>query len=224
MDDTRRIEQRSIAQQVHDHTKHMILAGELHGGQRIAEEHIAERFGISRTPVREALKQLESYGLVRYKNRSYVEVVSLDGENEARKIARVRAEVEGLAVRLLAEKGVTDEDCRVLWNLVEETERAASGSDLGEAFEADSRLHLEFARRANNRYLYDILERLDAKVQLCRIARCLTVEKVARDIDAHRLIVEAVCDGDSDRASELMKAHAVAFSQGDTDEAIGSDR
>ena len=217
------IEQRSIAQQVYDHTKHMILAGELRAGQRIAEEQIAERFGISRTPVREALKQLEGYGLVRYKNRSYVEVVSLDGDGEARKIARIRAEVEGLAVRLLAEQGVADEDCQVLWKLVDETERAAAGSDLGEVFEADSRLHLEMARRADNQYLYDILERLDAKVQLCRIARCLTLEKVGNDIVAHREIVEAICDGDPERAASLMKTHATAFSQGDSDEALRRD-
>ena len=217
------IEQRSIAQQVYDHVKHMILAGQLQAGQRILEEQIADQFGVSRTPVRKALKQLEAYGLIRYKNRSYVEVVSLSDDSEAGKIAQVRGEIEGLAARLLAERGVTEEDCRVLWRRVEETEQAAKGSDLAEVFEADSRLHLEIARRTRNEYLYDILERLDAKVQLCRVARCLTLDKVRGDVTAHCDIVGAVCAGDAAEALRLMQKHAVAFSEGGTGEAGGRD-
>jgi DNA-binding GntR family transcriptional regulator len=207
-----RIEQRSIAQQVYAHIKRMILAGDFEGGQRIPEDQIAQQFGVSRTPVREALKQLQAYGLTRYRNRSFVEVISLDREDAA-KIARVRANVEGLAAQLLAEN-VTDEDCRALWELVEECEEHVSTGDLAEAFESDSRLHLEIARRTGNEYLYDIMERLDAKVQLCRISGCLTVGKVAGDVKAHRDIVKAICEGDGEKAARLMEQHAVAFSAG----------
>ena len=216
------IEQRSIAQQVYSHVKHMILAGELEGGQRIPEEQIAQEFGVSRTPVREALKQLATYGLISYQNRSHVEVVSLHSDEEARKIARVRACVEGLAARMLAESA-TEEDCVALWKLVEACERSVASGDLAKAFESDSQLHLEMARRTGNEYLYDIMERLDAKVQLCRISRCLTIDKTGRDIKAHRAIVTAICEGDGEQAASLMEAHAVAFSKGESGEAVSGD-
>ena len=82
----------------------------LKGGKRIPEEKVAQQFGVSRTPIREALRRLEEYGIIRVKPRSYAEVVGLSPK-EARHISIVRAELETLSVRLLTEIG-TDEDFR----------------------------------------------------------------------------------------------------------------
>ena len=199
------IERQSLSEQVYHYIKRMILSGALQGGEKIPEEKIARQFGVSRTPIREALRRLDEYGLIYLKPRSYAVVVDLD-PREAEHVAQVRAQLEALAVSLLAESG-TEEDFSVLEKLAQECHEQVEKGDLAGTFEKDSQLHLEIAKRTGNRHLYEIFEKIDAKVQLLRLVVHLPVEELQMFIGQHRDIIEALKRHDKSAAESLMKTH-----------------
>ena len=199
------LERASLAEQVFEHIRKMILSEQLKGGERIPEEKIASAFGVSRTPIREALRMLEKQGLVVIVPRSHAEVVALDGQ-ASRRLGEVRIQLERLAVRLLAEV-CTAADCEVLTDLALECERYAREGAIAEAFEKDDELHLEIARRGGNQYLCDILQNLSVKIHLLRITNCVTLDKIRETIKGHSPIVQALAGRDAKSAEEHMTAH-----------------
>jgi DNA-binding GntR family transcriptional regulator len=205
------IEKRSLAEQVYRHIKRMILSGELQAGVRVPEERIAGEFGVSRTPIREALHRLAVLGLITIKPRSYAEVVKINTE-EADQIAVVRGQLEILAVRLLAEKAGED-DCQALRRSAKECIELLAQGDVAGFFEKDSEFHLEIARRSGNRYLAELMEQLDPKVQLFRLARCTTTKKIKANAMFHDKIVEAICRNDVSGAAKLIEQHVWGIGQ-----------
>jgi GntR family transcriptional regulator, rspAB operon transcriptional repressor len=202
------LERRGLGQQVFGYVKKMILSGELRGGEKIPEERIAERFGVSRTPIREALRKLEEYGLVRIEPRSYAEVVSIDAEDAAA-IAEVRAPIEALAGRLVASRASKDDVAR-LRSIAADCRRALLAKDLGAVFEADGVFHREIAIRSGNAHLLELFDRLDAKIQLCRLVLCVTLDQVSGAVAQHGPILDAIAKGDGERAARLLSSHALS--------------
>ena len=196
------LEHKSLSEQVYQHIKRMILSEELAGGQRIPEEKIAQAFGVSRTPIREALRKLEKSGLVRIVPRSHAEVIRLDLD-DARHIGEVRTALECVSVRLLAEKA-TPEDLQALQNIAIGCQEHADRGDIGSVFESDNDLHLEMARRSGNSYVHDLLHNLAIKIQLLRTTTCVTLENIREDIRWHQPILAAVAAHDASGAVALM--------------------
>lgn len=208
MDDQRtmyNIQRQSLSEQVYEYIKRLILSGQIKGGERIPEEKVAHQFGVSRTPIREALRRLEEYGIIRVKPRSYAEVIGLD-PNEAKSVSIVRAQLETLSVRLLAENG-TDEDFDFLDGLAIECDRLIAGGDVASTFEIDSRLHLEIAKRTGNKHLYEIFEKIDAKVQLLRLTIALPLETLTGYVNQHRAIIKEMKKRNIEGAANLMNQH-----------------
>lgn len=201
------IHRQSLSDQVYHYIKSMILSGAIRGGEKIPEEKVAQQFGVSRTPIREALNRLEEYGLITIKPRSYAVVVALD-PREAGQLAIIRSQLETLAVSLLTECG-TDEDFRELALLAKECNALIAEGDIATTFEKDSLLHLEIARRTGNRHLYEICEKLDAKVQLLRLVLRIPLEKLKLYVKHHDEIVEAMKRRDKESAVALMKHHII---------------
>lgn len=193
------LDRRSLAEKVFDHIKAGILSGDLKSGRRIVEEQIAVTLGVSRTPIREALRRLEEYGLVRIERRSRVEVVKLS-EEEAAGIIEVRSVLERLAAVLLA-GCAGEEDIRVLREMDRACHESLEANNVGVEFEADSRFHLEIARRSGNAALYEMMQRLDGKVQLVRLMRCKKRERIARDLTVHKKIIQGIESGDANAAA-----------------------
>ena len=204
-DATYEIHRQSLSDQVYYYIKRMILSGEIRGGERIPEEKVAQQFGVSRTPIREALSRLEEYGLIQIKPRSYAEVVALSPQ-EAGQLAIIRSQLETLAVGLLTDCGA-DEDFRDLDLLVRECNALIAEGDIATAFEKDSLLHLEIARRTGNRHLYEICEKLDAKVQLLRLVLRIPLKKLKLYIKHHGAIIDAMKRRDKESAVSLMRHH-----------------
>jgi len=125
--ETYEIHRESLSEQVYYYIKRLILSGEIQGGQRIPEEKVAQQFGVSRTPIREALKRLEEYGLIQIKPRSYAVVVALE-PHEAGQLAVIRSSLETLAVGLLTDCG-TEEDFKRLDLLAMECNRLIAESE-----------------------------------------------------------------------------------------------
>ena len=154
---TYEIHLQSLSDQVCYYIKRLILSGEIRGGDRIPGKKGTQQFGVSRTPIREALSRLEEYGLIQIKPRSYAEVVALE-PHEAGQLAVIRSQLETLAVSLLADCG-TEEDFRELDLLAKECNALITEGDIATTFEKESLLHLEIARRTGNRHLYEICEK-----------------------------------------------------------------
>ncbi|MDF1568999.1 MAG: GntR family transcriptional regulator, partial [Spirochaetaceae bacterium] len=135
----RSVKRQSYADQVSAYIKDQILSGELRQGDKIVEEKIAAEFGVSRTPIREALTRLQAYGLVNIIPRSYAEVVRI-GEKEAADIAQLRLLLEQMSFNLLCRKpnqyAVTQ-----LKRISEEARDALLRKDKASYFEADSLFH-----------------------------------------------------------------------------------
>lgn len=201
------IERQNLAEQVYNYTKQLILSGELKGGEKILEDKIAEQFGISRTPVREAFRRLDEYGLIELKPRSYAVVVEI-GPHEAEHISRVRAQLESLAVELLTECGTT-KDFDMLTELAKKCDDLLCVQDIPNEFEEDTLFHLEIAKRTGNRHLYDLLEKIAVKVQLLRLELHLPLEYLKTCVGQHTAIVEAMRHGQKELAIALMKKHII---------------
>jgi GntR family transcriptional regulator, rspAB operon transcriptional repressor len=199
------IEQRSISTQVYESIKNSIMLGELKSGERISEQSIAERLGISRTPVREGLRMLEQYGLVKLKARSYAEVIKLN-ENEMKNLVSIRAELEGFSVKLLIAKN-NEDDFVMIKKSAKECEDLLSTGTVSDVFKKDSMFHLEIATRTGNQYLVEILERLDAKIQIYRVSQCITKGEIAIAVRTHNDIVDAITNRDTVSAVSLMEKH-----------------
>jgi len=197
----------SYADQVYDYIKHLILSGEIGQGEKIVEEKIARRFGVSRTPIRQALLRLAEYGLIYTKPRSYAEVVQIDRE-EARQIAQVRAHMERLSFTLFIDCA-EEEDFAAVQKLIEDAEKALEKKDKASYFEIDGQIHLEIARRSGNRHLYEIFEKFDAKVQLLRLTQDLSVDELRVYMKQHYELLAAMRSGDKERVLELLDHHIV---------------
>lgn len=194
-----------LSGQVYVYIKQMILSGELEAGEKIYEEKVGQLFGVSRTPIREALKKLSEYGLVNLKPRSHAVVAALTRE-EAVQLAHIRAQLEGLSAKLLAEVGTT-RDFNYLDGIAEECDALIAEKDVARAFEKDSMLHLEIARRTKNAHLYEIIEKLDAKIQLARLIIKLPIDRLESFINQHTVIIQAFRKRDRELSETLMKHH-----------------
>ncbi len=199
------IDKRSLSDQIFIHVKRMILTGELKAGERIPEARIGSQFGVSRTPIREALRRLEQYGLVVIKPRSYAQVAGMV-PSEVDQVADVRASIEELSARLLA-SCAEESDFEALAGLAERCSERLDKGDMAGAFEADSALHLAMAERCGNPYVHDTMQRLDARIQLSRLVRCGTREHVRNAIRQHGPLLAAIRRHDPEEAGRLMRAH-----------------
>lgn len=171
-------------------------------GDRLVESDLAERFGVSRTPIREALQRLETQSLLARDGRSLI-VASLD-HNQLSELYVVRAELEGLAARLAA-RHATGEEVRVLRDMVEE-DRALLGQPAAMA-RANRRFHKMIHLASHNRYL---VQQLDLVHRTMALMATTTLAAEGRDKNAlaeHDEIVAAIEARDESRAEAALKDH-----------------
>ncbi|HEV8436902.1 MAG TPA: GntR family transcriptional regulator [Methylomirabilota bacterium] len=184
-----------------------ILDGRLPAGARLRQTDLAERLGISRTPIREALTRLEHEGLIDLLPRGGVRVVALNAE-EAVELYDLREVVDGLAARLAAgraEPAALARFQRALARMAECVERG----DPDPWFRAHVAFHEEIVRAAQNRPL----ERIASVVRLSiRQFHPLLLKTERRLEDAyreHRAIFEAIATRDADTAERLARTHII---------------
>ncbi|MDD7965138.1 GntR family transcriptional regulator [Actinomycetospora lemnae] len=194
------------ATRVHAELRGEILGGRCAPGSRLREEEVAERFGVSRTPVREALRRLEADGLVVVTPRRGAEVVRWRDDDIA-ELVELRALLEGHAARRAAIGG--DVDLVALGDLCARMEALAEAPD-GRAADEITRLNMELHRavhRAAGRLLPDLLVRLIDVPVVRRTFHTYSEAELRRSFGQHRELVEALAAGDGDWAAAVMQAH-----------------
>ena len=171
-------------------------------GDRLVESDLADRFGVSRTPIREALQRLETQSLLTRDGRSLI-VASLD-HNQLAELYVVRAELEGLAARLAAQHAAPEE-IKILQDMVQEDHVLI---DQPEALSrANRRFHKQIHLASHNRFLVRQLDLVHRSMALLATTS-LAVEGRGEDALAeHANIVAAINAGDGDAAHDALKAH-----------------
>ena len=199
------ITQASLADRVYENLKLLILSGTLKGGDRIPEEQLAQQFGVSRTPIREALKRLAEYGLVTLKPRINASVTSISGQ-EAADIARVRIALEKLALESLSKERMED-SIEPLTRLAMECQHFFAIGEKAKAFEKDSEFHIALIAGAGNGVLSEAYQRLDARIQLLRITQSLSSEELVPYAEQHMQLIRKIKDGNVAEAVALLEHH-----------------
>ena len=197
----------SYADQVYHYLKGLILSGELKQGEKIVEDKIAAQFGVSRTPIREALTRLKAYGLVHLQPRSYAEVVRIETQ-EAEDIAQLRLHLEQLSFRLLAGTKNTSA-FEILNGLAKKAQSALADKNKAGYFEADSAFHQTAADYCGNSQLSSVYRQFDSKVQLLRIVQDVPIERLEIYMRQHFDLVTLLGEGRSAAIAELLKIHIV---------------
>lgn len=166
------------------------------------ESELAERLGVSRTPVREALQRLETQSMLTRDGRSLI-VASLD-HNQLAELYVVRAELEGLAARLAA-KHATEEEIRVLQDMIEE-DRAHLG-DPDALSRANRRFHKQIHLASHNRYLVQQLGLVHRSMALLATTSLAAEGQGETALAEHEAIVTAIARGDEAAAQNALRAH-----------------
>lgn len=176
-------------------------------GDRLVESDLADRFGVSRTPIREALQRLETQSLLTRDGRSLI-VSSLDHSQMA-ELYIVRAELEGLAANLAA-KHATSEEIKVLQDMVESDRKIIS--DPTSLARSNRRFHKQIHLASHNRFLIKQLDLVHRSMALMATTSLAADGRGAVAVEEHQAIVTAIANGESTDASEKLRDHiSVAF-------------
>jgi len=184
-----------------------IDTGTYRPGDRLVESELAERLGVSRTPIREALQRLETQSLLMRDGRSLI-VASLD-HNQMAELYVVRGELEGLAARLAA-RNATEEEVRLLREMVQE-DNALKDQPAALA-RANRRFHKQIHLASHNRFLVRQLDLVHRSMALMATTSLAVVGRGEIAQEEHDKIVAAIEARDGDGADAALRAHiSVAF-------------
>lgn len=182
-----------------------ILTGAYKPGDSLIELRLSKELGVSRTPIREAIRQLELEGLVQaIPNKGAV--VKGVTEQDVEDIFTIRTRIEGLAARWAAEK-ITDEEIKELKEALELEEFYTAKNDVAHLMEFDSRFHDIIFRASKSGPLMHMLSTFHHYIQNARNISFETPGRPAKVFEEHRAIFEAIRNKDADTAEELTIRH-----------------
>ena len=203
-----RIAPTALYQEVAERLRQRIFAHELTPGTWIDEQKLAEQYGISRTPLREALKVLASEGLVDLKPRRgcYVTEISRQDLDD---IFPLMALLEGRCAADAANRAKPIE-IRELKKIHESLENTAQEGRIDAFFEANQAFHKRIQELANNRWLLSVIQDLRKVLKLSRLHSLSLEGRLQQSLDEHRAIMAAFEAGDAVKAEQLMHDHLLS--------------
>ncbi|WP_298498282.1 GntR family transcriptional regulator [uncultured Maritimibacter sp.] len=195
-------EQKSGPKDAYEMILEAIDAGLYQPGDRMVESELADRFGVSRTPIREALQRLETQSLLNRDGRSLI-VASLD-HNQLAELYTVRAELEGLAARLAAQHAAPEE-MKLLRQMVEADKGLIN--DAKALSRANRRFHRQIHLASHNRYLLQQLDLVHRTMALLATTSLAAEGRPELTIAEHDAIVRAIETRDGDAADDALRTH-----------------
>ena len=182
-----------------------ILRGELKPGERLMEIQLANKLGVSRTPIREAIRKLELEGLVLMIPRKGAEVAEITEKN-MRDVLEVRKALEELAVQLACEK-ITAEEIEEMKKAAEEFRMILKNKDITEIAEADVRFHDIIYMATDNQKLILLLNNLREQMYRYRVEYLKREEAYPQLIAEHAAIIEYISKGEKKASTDVMCKH-----------------
>ncbi len=195
----------SVVDQVYDAIRSRIADGSLSRGARIHQEDLAAELGVSRTPVREALRRLAAEGLVQMRTNRGARVADV-GNGDMRAPYEARLIVESGAARLAAQRGLVEPQKRMR-AAIRAQRRAIP--DVQRSFDANREFHIALVQASGNEFLLALVDHL----WVARIGAVIyerqaeTPERMRLDADEHEQILESVVAGDARAAESLTRRH-----------------
>ena len=190
----------------YEYLKSSVLSGRFNPGERLTEEHLAKKLGVSRTPVREALHKLESEGLIKVlETRGFV--VSRDSKDEVEELFELRAILEGYALRIISGR-ISDEDLERLSGFIERAEDALRRKRIEEVFKWNTKFHDTLHGIViEKKRLHRLLVNIRKYVLRYRKDTLQYPDGGKRAIDGHRKILLALRLKDPDLCERMMREH-----------------
>lgn len=182
-----------------------ILRGELKPGERLMEIHLAEKLGVSRTPIREAIRKLELEGLVTMIPRRGAEVARITEKN-LRDVLEVRRELDAFSCELACDR-ITKQEGEELHRACEEFAAATATRDATVIAEADVKLHDIIVRAAGNERLTEILNNLSEQMYRYRFEYIKDTNNYEKLVEEHRIIYESILNKDKQTAAQTARVH-----------------
>ena len=182
-----------------------ILTGELKPGERLMEIHLANKLGVSRTPIREAIRKLELEGLVTMIPRRGAEVAQIT-EKSLQDVLEVRRSLDALCAELACER-ITDKELAALEVACKEFEEATRTKDTRAIAAADVTLHDIIVKATNNARLLQLVNNLAEQMYRYRFEYIKDFSMHQRLVEEHRVIFEAIKGKDKETAATAAVTH-----------------
>ncbi|WP_217898964.1 GntR family transcriptional regulator [Oceanicola sp. 22II-s10i] len=203
-----KIEAKSLVDAVTERLEAAIIAGELTSGERVREQVLAAEYGISRGPLREAIRRLEGRRLLERIANKGVRVVDLS-PRRLDELLKVREALEGMACRLAAERITPDEVAKLRELLTEHG--SSSEVQSGEGYyqqSGDFDFHFRIAKASDNEFLISMITGdLYDLLRVYRYKSSTMTGRATRALEEHHAILDALDAGDPDRAEAAMRVH-----------------
>lgn len=202
---------RSGSEQVYTTIRERILNGAIAEGARLKESELALALGVSRTPIREALRMLSAEGIVEFVPNRGATVLSWS-QQDLDDIFALRAQIEGHGARLAALKATPAdiESLRTLTAQMDDASRKKSASAMGAIEKLNGEFHRKILQMAGNRHLSDLAASLMHVAVIHRTFQLYSPEQLARSVNHHKELVAAFAAGDGDWAEAVMRSHIFA--------------
>ena len=184
-----------------------ILTGVLAPGERLMEIHLADRLGVSRTPIREAIRMLELEGLVTMIPRKGAEVSRISSQ-DIRDVLEVRLVLDSLATRLACER-ITEDQKEELRRAADDFVGATTSGDATVIAQADVRFHDVILAASHNKRLIQMVNNLAERIYRYRLEYIKDAANHARLIEEHAKIMDCVIKGDEGSACIAAEIHIV---------------
>ena len=194
----------SLADQVFDQLETDVLTGKYQRGEILTESKLSAQMGVSRTPIREALRRLEQEHLIEESGKGSI-VLGIT-EKDVEDIFLIRKNIECLAASMAAQNR-TNEQLKELLHAVELQEFYYQKHDADRIKYMDNQFHNLIYKSSGSSVFFDVLVPLHKKVQKFRKASVESKSRAESSVNEHKAIYEAVKNGDAAKAGELMEKH-----------------
>lgn len=203
---------KSLTEQVHDHLSEAIIEGKFKAGERLLENDLCRQFSISRSPLRECFRILESEGLVIINPRKGTTVKQLTSK-ELNEVFPVRASLESLAAKL-AIPNIGEKEIQLLNDLIKEMAEALKKRDIRSFLWSNHDFHSTIIKSAKNQLLGNILKNLGKGLWL-RISFLYyqSQQELIFSNETHKKIVNAFTNKDAANVQKLLQEHIVHAGQ-----------
>ncbi|MBI5047815.1 MAG: GntR family transcriptional regulator [Deltaproteobacteria bacterium] len=196
----------TLRERIVDFVKEAIIKGRLKPGERVPEPELAEMFGISRTPIREAFRQLESEGFITFTPRKGA-IVSPITDKDVIEFYAIKGLLEGYAAKMACCK-ISDKEIRRMEDLNSQMARCAEKNDVKNFFKLDNQLHDVFLKLCGNDKLYNLIHTIVQQFERFRRTSLSLLGRMQSSVKQHYEIIEAFKKRDVDLVERLVKANA----------------
>ena len=194
-----------LSKKVYRILKKEIIKGSFEPGDKVLEGRIADQMGISRTPVREAIRELAAEGFVTLSPNQGVVVRSVSAES-IREVLQIHSVLEGLAARLSCEV-INEEDLKELENYVNKMEKFANKRDSSAYSEVDLKFHELIVNTCRNKRLIQMRKNISDQAQRYRISSLSIPRRLKESLKEHQKILEAFKTKDPKKADSTSQKH-----------------